>query len=126
MTQIPESQLVSLRALSLQFEVPPLLKQCEEIIDRIELDKKVFDLDKNVEISYPNTWPHCRTSFPYGLPVNMERLKQLHLTGKHSDVDIYIEDHGLVAQPHRIVLGLWSAPFAKVRLIFFPFQYLTF
>ena len=113
--QISESQLVSLRDLSLQFEVMPLLKQCEEIIERFKLNKKLFDLGKNVEISYPNTWPHFCTSFPSGLPVNMPRLKQLHLTGKYSDVDIYIEGHGLVAQPHRIILGLWSAPFAKVR-----------
>lgn len=113
--QIPESQLVSLRALSLQFEVMPLLKQCEEIIECFKLNKKLFDSGKNVEISYPNAWPHCCTSFPSGLPVNMPRLKKLHFTGKYCDVDIYIEGHGLVAQPHRIILGLWSAPFAKVR-----------
>ncbi|WKA09250.1 hypothetical protein VitviT2T_026915 [Vitis vinifera] len=113
-TQIPESQLVSLRALSLQFEVMPLLKQCEEIIERFKLNKKLFDSGKNVEISYPNAWPHCCTSFPSGLPVNMPRLKKLHFTGKYCDVDIYIEGHGLVAQPHRIILGLWSAPFAKM------------
>lgn len=122
MIQIPESHLVSLGDLSLQFEVLPLLKQCEEIIEHFKLNKKLFDSGKNVEISYPNTWPHCCTSFPSGLPVNMPKLKQLHLTGKYSDVDIHIDGHGLVAQPHRIVLGLWSAPFTKVSNLLIQFD----
>ncbi|XP_059634394.1 BTB/POZ domain-containing protein At2g30600 [Cornus florida] len=113
-TQIPESQLSSLRALSLQFEVISLVKQCEEIIARFKLNKKLFDLGKNVEISYPSPRPHCGTAFPSGLPVNMQRLKQLCSTSEYCDLDIYIEGHGLVAHSHKLILSLWSVPFAKM------------
>uniref|UniRef100_A0A5B7AZC0 BTB domain-containing protein n=1 Tax=Davidia involucrata TaxID=16924 RepID=A0A5B7AZC0_DAVIN len=113
-TQIPESQLSSLRDLSLQFEVMSLVKQCEEIIERFKLNKRLFDSGKNVEISFPSSRPHCGAAFPSGLPVNMQRLKQLGLTSEYSDLDIYIEGHGLIARSHKIILGLWSVPFAKM------------
>ncbi|KAJ1392933.1 SKP1/BTB/POZ domain superfamily, partial [Sesbania bispinosa] len=86
-TQVPQEQLGSLRDLSLQFEVMPLAKQCEEIIERFKLDKKLLDTGKNVELTYP-----CQ----------------------YSDVKIYIEGYGLVAQAHKIVLSLWSITFAKM------------
>ncbi|KAI7989549.1 BTB/POZ domain-containing protein [Camellia lanceoleosa] len=44
----------------------------------------------------------------------MQRLEQLLITGEYSDVDIYIGGHGLVAQPHKIILGLWNVPFLKM------------
>lgn len=113
-TQIPEAQLSSLRALCLKFEVMPLLKQCEDIIERFKLNKKLFDSGKNVEISYPGSRPHCGTAFPSGLPLDKLRLKQAHLIAEHGDVDIYIEGHGLVAKPHKIILSLWSIPFTKM------------
>lgn len=112
--QILESQLNSLRALSLKYEVMPLVKQCEEITERFKLNKKLFDSGKNVEISYPSSKPHCGIAFPSGLPLNMQRLKQFHITGEYSDVDIYIGGHGLVAPSHKIILSLWSVPFFKV------------
>ena len=92
----------------------PLVKQCEEIIERFKLNKKLFDSGKNVEISYPSSRPRCGTAFPSGLPVNMQRLKEFQLTGKYSDVDIHIEGHGLVVRSHKIIFGLWSVPFTKV------------
>lgn len=113
-TKILESQLNSLRALSLKYEVMPLVKQCEEITERFKLNKKLFDSGKNVEISYPSSKIHCGTTFPSGLPLNMQRLEQFLITGEYSDVDIYIGGHGLVAQPHKIILGLWSVPFLKM------------
>lgn len=113
-TQIPESQLGSLRALGLHFEVVPLVKQCEETMERFRLNKMLFESGKNVELSYPSTRPPCWATFPSGLPVNIPKLKQLHLTGKFSDLSIYIEGQGLVAQPHKIILSLWSVPFAKM------------
>ncbi|KAI7989554.1 BTB/POZ domain-containing protein [Camellia lanceoleosa] len=113
-SQILESQLNSLRALSLKYEVMPSVKQCEEITERFKLNKKLFDSGKNVEISCPSSKIHCGTTFPSGLPLNMQRLEQLLITGEYSDVDIYIGGHGLVAQPHKIILGLWNVPFLKM------------
>ncbi|TKY57581.1 BTB/POZ domain-containing protein [Spatholobus suberectus] len=111
-TQIPQEQLGSLRALSLQFEVMPLVKQCEETMERFKLDKKLFDTGKNVELTYPSIRPHCST-FP-SLPVSIQQLRQLKLTGQYSDVNIYIESYGFIAQAHKIVLSLWSIPFARM------------
>ncbi|XP_027330039.1 BTB/POZ domain-containing protein At2g30600 [Abrus precatorius] len=106
-TQIPQEQLGSLRALSLQFEVMPLVKQCEETMERFKLDK-----GKNVELTYPSIQAHCST-LP-SLPVSVQRLRQLKLTGQYSDVNIYIESYGFVTRAHKIVLSLWSIPFARM------------
>lgn len=111
-TEIPLEQLGSLRALSLRFEVMPLVKQCEETIERFKLNQK-FVSGKNVELSFPSTRPHCCSTLP-SLPVSSQRLKQLQLTGQYSDVNVYIEGYGLVAQAHKIVLSLWSIPFARM------------
>ncbi|PRQ27348.1 putative chromatin remodeling & transcription regulator BTB-POZ family [Rosa chinensis] len=113
-TQISESQLSSLRALGLQFEVISLVKQCEESMERFKLNKKLFDSGKCVELSYPCSRPQCWTAFPFGVPIDVLRLRQLHATNKYSDVNIYIEGHGLIAQSHKIILSLWSLPFAKM------------
>lgn len=94
-----------------------LVKQCEQNIERFKLNKKLFDSGKSVELSYPSTRTHYCATFPLGLPVNIQKLRQLLITGKYSDVNIYIEGHGLVAQAHKVILSLWSAPFAKVRQI---------
>ncbi|KAB1226139.1 hypothetical protein CJ030_MR1G023912 [Morella rubra] len=83
-------------------------------MERFKLNKKLFDSGKNVELSYPSNRPHCCATFPSGLPVNVQKLKHLHLTGKFGDVNIYIEGHGLVAQQDKIILSLWSVPFAKI------------
>ncbi|KAH9693811.1 BTB/POZ domain-containing protein [Citrus sinensis] len=112
-TQISEPLLGPLWALSSQFQVMPLVKQCEETMERFKLNKKLFDLGKNVELSYPSSRPHC-TVFPFGLPINSQRLKQLASNCEYADVNIYVESHGLVAQSHKIILSLWSVPFAKM------------
>ncbi|KAF5739301.1 BTB/POZ domain-containing protein [Tripterygium wilfordii] len=113
-TQISESQLGSLRALSLQFDVMALVKQCEETMERFKLNKKLFDSGKNVELSHPSSRPQCCVSFPSGLPIKMQKLKQMQSIGQYSDVHIYIDGHGLVSQPHKIILSLWSVPFTKM------------
>lgn len=117
--QISEPQLGPLKSLSLQFDVITLVKRCEEITERSKLNKKLFNLDKNVEISYPNSRLRCGASFASCLPLNLQRLKQFHLDGEYSDIDIHIEGHGLVARAHKIILGLWSIPFTKVWLFHF-------
>ncbi|XP_004512608.1 BTB/POZ domain-containing protein At2g30600 isoform X2 [Cicer arietinum] len=111
-TQIPQEQLCSLRAISLQFEVMPLVKQCEDVMERFKGDNKLFDTGKNVELTYPCIGPHSST-LP-SLPVSIQRLGQLKLSGQFSDVNIYIESYGFIARAHRIVLSLWSIPFAKM------------
>ncbi|KAI5435467.1 hypothetical protein KIW84_022050 [Lathyrus oleraceus] len=111
-TQIPHEQLHSLRALSLHFQVMPLVKQCEEVMERFKVDNKLFDTGKNVELTYPCIGPHRSTLS--SLPVSIQRLGQLKLSGQYSDVDIYIESYGFVARVHRIVLSLWSIPFSKM------------
>ncbi|KAI5596566.1 hypothetical protein BDE02_02G009500 [Populus trichocarpa] len=113
-TQISEAQLGSLRALSLQFELMPLVRQCEETAERFKLNKKLFDSGKSVELSYPSFQPHCCMAFPSQLPMNVKRLRQLQSTGDYSDINIYIEGHGLVAQLHKVILSLWSVPFSKM------------
>ncbi|KAK3231983.1 hypothetical protein Dsin_003864 [Dipteronia sinensis] len=113
-TQISEPQLDSLWALSSQFQVTPLMKQCVETMERFKLNKKLFDSGKNVELSYPSTQPHCGMVFPFGLPINVQKLKQLHSVSEYSDINIYIDGHGLVVQSHKIILSLWSVPFTKM------------
>ncbi|XP_048501785.1 BTB/POZ domain-containing protein At2g30600 isoform X2 [Beta vulgaris subsp. vulgaris] len=113
-TRISESQLGPLREISVQFEVRPLVKQCEEIMERFKTNKKLFDSGKNVEICYPNCQSLRPTVFPYGLPINVSRLKQFYSTGNYSDLEVYVEDHGFVAASHKIVISLWSAPFFKM------------
>lgn len=110
-----ESQLCSLRDLSQQFQVLPLLKHCEEMIDRFGMNEKTFESNKEVKLAYSSSQIQrgC-TVFPYELPINRQKLKQFLLTSKHSDVNIYIDGHGLVAQSHKLILSLWSAPFMKV------------
>lgn len=113
-TQIPEPQLGSLKELSLQFEVMSLVKQCDEIIERFKMNKKLFDSGKSVEILNPSSRPHCYTSVPSGFAVSMHKLKQLQVDGKYSDMEIYIEGHGLVARSHKVILSMWSIPFFKM------------
>lgn len=90
----------------------PLAKQCQEIMERLKLDDKLFDSAKNVDLTYPCIGPHPST-LP-SLPVSIDRLRELKLSGQYCDVNIYIESYGFVARAHKIVLGLWSIPFAKV------------
>ncbi|KAL0366480.1 UNVERIFIED_CONTAM: BTB/POZ domain-containing protein [Sesamum radiatum] len=91
-----------------------LVKQCEEMMERFKLNKKLFDSGKSVEISYPSSRLNCCTVFLNKLPIDVKRLTSFQWTGEYSDVDIYIEGHGQVARAHRIILGLWSAPFTKM------------
>ncbi|KAK6245679.1 hypothetical protein SCA6_008769 [Theobroma cacao] len=113
-TQISEAQLWPLWALSLQFEVMPLVKQCEEAMERFKVNKKLFDSGKNVELSYASSQPHSGGTFSSGHPINMQRLQQLHSTGEYSDINIYIEGQGLIARAHKVILGFYSVPFAKM------------
>ncbi|CAL9106583.1 unnamed protein product [Musa textilis] len=113
-TQIVEWQLGPLQELSLQFKVIALVKRCEEIMDRFRKNKKLFDSGKKVEITNPNSQVRQFGIFPCEVPLDMGKLKHFLATGEHSDIKIHIEDHGLVVQSHKLILSLWSAPFAKM------------
>ncbi|KAE8659813.1 BTB/POZ domain-containing protein [Hibiscus syriacus] len=112
-TQISESQLGSLWALSSQFEVMPLVKQCEEAMERVKASK-MLDSGETVELSYASSHIHSGGNFCCGLPINIQRLQQFLSTGEYSDISIYIEDQGLIARAHKVILGLYSVPFAKM------------
>lgn len=99
--------------LSQQFEVTPLVRQCEEILEQFKLNKKHFDSVKNVELSYPPCRPQCM-AFSSGLPLNLQKLREFLLSGEYSDVNIYVEGLGQAVKSHKVILSLWSVPFAKV------------
>lgn len=84
------------------------------MMERFKLNKKLFDSGRSVEISYPSSRFNGPAMFPNKLPIDIRRLNSFRLTGEYSDVDIYVEGQAQVAQSHRIILGLWSAPFTKV------------
>lgn len=112
-----------LREISLQFEVMPLLKQCEEIMGRFKSNKKMFDSGKNVEICYPNCQSLRPTVFPYGLPISVSKLEQFYSAGNYSDLEVYVEDYGFVAGAHKIIISLWSLPFLKVSEAYWFFLF---
>ncbi|KAK4351823.1 hypothetical protein RND71_027341 [Anisodus tanguticus] len=111
---ILESDLCSLRSLSLQYKVMSLVKQCEEILEQIISNKQLVDSAQLVDISYPS-WLQCSKTFPYGLPTDRERLERFLLTGEYSDLDIYVGVHDIVLRSHKVILGSWSTPFTKHR-----------
>ncbi|KAL6011917.1 hypothetical protein ACLOJK_002383 [Asimina triloba] len=111
---IMESQLSSLRDLGLQFQVFPLVRQCDETIERFKMNKRLFDSGKKVELTYSSSRvQHC-TIFPWEVPFDVQKLKQLLLTGEHGDLNIYIDGYGPVARAHKLILSLWSVPFMKM------------
>lgn len=107
----------------MHFEVNSLAKKCDEFIERFKLNKKLFDSAKSIEILYPSSRPHYGSSFPSGVPVDINKLKTFYVTGEYSDVEIHIEGYDTVFRSHKVLLSLWSVPFTKVSQIdtfFFP------
>ncbi|KAG0459264.1 hypothetical protein HPP92_022392 [Vanilla planifolia] len=113
-TQIVESQLHALRDLSGQFEVMSLIKLCEGISDRFKTNKKLFDCGKKVEILNASYDVQQCGIFPCAVPAAIRKLKHFLATGEHSDVNIYVEGHGLIARSHKLILSIWSSPFEKM------------
>ncbi|XP_049362808.1 BTB/POZ domain-containing protein At2g30600 [Solanum verrucosum] len=112
-TQILESDLCSLKSLSLQYKVMSLVRQCEEILERIMSNKQLVDSTQLVDIFYPS-WLQCSKTFPYGLPIDRERLERFLSTGEYSDLDLYVGVHDIVLRSHKVILGSWSTPFTKM------------
>lgn len=78
------------------------------------------NLDSGSTVKITNLSSHIQQfgTFPHEVPLDVGKLKYFLDTGEHSDVNLHIEGHGLVAQSHKLVLSLWSSPFAKVCLCF--------
>lgn len=114
-TQIAEWQLDSLLELSLQFNVKPLVKRCEEMLDYLtKMDNNLSVPSRNLEVSSSGSQAHQVDHFPFKAPVSVQKIKQFLASGEHSDINIFVSGQGLVAQAHKLVLSLWSMPFAKM------------
>lgn len=114
-TQIAESQLNSLLELSLKFEVKPLVKHCEEMLDCFtKLDNDLSVSSRDLEVSSSGSQAHQVDYFPFKAPVSVQKIKQFLASGEHSDINIFISGQGFVAKAHKLVLSLWSMPFAKM------------
>ncbi|XP_013643574.2 BTB/POZ domain-containing protein At2g30600 isoform X2 [Brassica napus] len=113
-TQILESELAPLRDLSSSFEVMPLVRQCEEYINRLKLSERVSDPCERVELSCPISQPLSGFMFPTAFPADVAKLKKFYSSGEYSDVKICLSDHGVTFQSHKVILSLWSVAFAKM------------
>ncbi|KAI0514074.1 hypothetical protein KFK09_010108 [Dendrobium nobile] len=113
-TKVVESQFDSLRDLSVQFQVLSLIKRCNEISDRFKTERKLFDSGMKVEILSSTCEVQQSGLFPLEEPAVVGKLKRFLANGEHSDVNIYVEGHGLVARSHKLILSMWSTPFAKM------------
>eukprot|EP01018_Ginkgo_biloba_P004223 Gb_09011 [translate_table: standard] len=111
--QVLESELIALSELSEEFGVESLVVQCEQMKDAFK--DTSFDGDHKLELMHTNPvhFLRHRPAFSSDIPIDVQKLEHLLQTGEYSDVDVYIEDYGLVARVHKLVLSVWSAPFAK-------------
>ena len=99
--------------LSIKFQVMTLNKRCEEAIDRFKANKRLCDPEKKVELM--NFDPLVQYGIFSSEPtLDVDKLRGFLKTGDHSDVEIFIDGHGPVAHVHKIILSMWSMPFAKV------------
>jgi hypothetical protein len=119
-TQIAECLLDSLLELSLQFKVKPLVKRCEEMIYCLtKMGNKLSASSNNLQVSSSGSQAHQVDYLPFKAPVCVKKIKQFLASGEHSDINIIVSGHGLVAQAHKLILSLWSMPFAKVHRYLF-------
>ncbi|VAH68984.1 unnamed protein product [Triticum turgidum subsp. durum] len=114
-TQIAEWQLDSLLELSLQFKVKPLVKRCEEMLDCFtKMDNDLSVSSRKLEVSSSGSKAHQVDYFPFKAPVSVQKIKQFLASGEHSDINFFVSGQGFVAKAHKLVLSLWSMPFAKM------------
>uniref|UniRef100_A0A0E0DQ77 BTB domain-containing protein n=2 Tax=Oryza meridionalis TaxID=40149 RepID=A0A0E0DQ77_9ORYZ len=113
-TQISEWQLVSLLELSSQFKVKPLVMYCEEIIGCLKMSDAVSESSKKIQLSSGGSQAHQFYYFPFKAPLNTQKIEQFLVNGEHSDVNIYVNGHGLVTHAHKLILSLWSMTFDKM------------
>jgi hypothetical protein len=104
------------------------VKCCKEIINCLEVDKKPSDSGKILEVSKSGLQDHKFDSSPLKAPLNVQKVGEFLANGEHSDINIYVNGHGLVAKGHKLILSLWSAPLSKVHTFSFmnPVSYSNF
>ena len=107
-------QLEALSELSEDFGVQSLVVQCEQMKDALR--EKLLRKDHKLELfhSIHITFLRNCPDFSFDMPIDVKKLEKLLEIGEYSDIDIYIEGHGLVVQAQKLVLSVWSAPFSKV------------
>ena len=117
-----ELELIQLEELAEEFGLQSLALQCEQLkvafAAEADYGLKTLEEDPKVEIIYqrPVAFLENRPAFPFNIPIEASKLLQHLESGKFSEVEVTIENHGKVAQAHRLVLSAWSAPFAKVSV----------
>ncbi|GJN29976.1 hypothetical protein PR202_gb18247 [Eleusine coracana subsp. coracana] len=78
-----------------------------------QIDKELSEPGKNLKISSSGLQSHQLDSFPLKVPVDLQKIGQYFENGEHSDINIFVNGHGLIARGHKLILSLWSVPFAK-------------
>ncbi|XP_006664953.1 BTB/POZ domain-containing protein At2g30600 [Oryza brachyantha] len=113
-TQISERQLNSLLELSSRFKVKPLVMRCEEIIGCLKINDTISLSSKKLQLSSSGSQAPQFDYFPFKAPLNTQKVEQFLVNGEHSDVNIHVNGHGLVAHAHKLILSLWSVTFDKM------------
>uniref|UniRef100_A0A0A9DPL4 BTB domain-containing protein n=1 Tax=Arundo donax TaxID=35708 RepID=A0A0A9DPL4_ARUDO len=83
-------------------------------MDCLKMDKRLSESGQNLKISSNGFQAHHFDSFPFRALVNSQKIGQFLANGEHSDINIYVNGHGLVAKGHKLILSLWSVPLAKM------------
>ena len=104
--KVSEFQLGALSELSEEFGVESLVVHCEQMKDALKDTPLRKDHKLELLHSSPVTFLRNCPTFSSDLPIDVQKLKILLETGKHSDVDVYVEGHDLVVQGHKIVLSV--------------------
>ena len=81
-----------------------------------KMDNDLSVSSRNLEVSSSGSKAHQVDYFPFKAPVSVQKIKQFLASGEHSDINIFVSGQGFVAKAHKLVLSLWSMPFAKVHL----------
>lgn len=88
---------------------------CEEIIGCLKMSDAVSESSKKIQLSSGGSQAHQFYYFPFKAPLNTQKIEQFLVNGEHSDVNIYVNGHGLVTHAHKLILSLWSMTFDKVQ-----------
>lgn len=121
-----KSDLNGLLELAEKFGLNCLVLQCRQlklaVAEEVEFGESVSSQeDAKLELTYQSaaTVFQDQSTRAINIPVNAAVLVQHLDSGEFSDVDLLVEDYGVVARAHRLILSAWSEPFAKVRSLSF-------
>ncbi|XP_024518354.1 BTB/POZ domain-containing protein At2g30600 [Selaginella moellendorffii] len=105
--EIGKEHLVQLRGLAELIGFQNLAAQCKQHIREVSYDSS-GDLVLLTMHCYDTNSP---------VHVNPVAFTRMLSTGDLSDLEVYLEDYDRCLQLHRLVLSVWSAPFAKMFTI---------